>query len=120
MCTPKPLFCFKTSYDGDSTAFLDFDAALICYVCIYSEWLLRYQSFCHVGRLEQKAHTHTHRELFEILTYLIQLNHKDSTLCMIAGLQLQNVVNGKPKGSVHSLPERREDLLGTPRISSEL
>ena len=64
--------------------------------------------------------THTHTELFEILTYLTQLNHKDSPLCMIAGLQLQNVVNGKSKSSVHSLLERREDLLRTLRISGEV
>lgn len=63
---------------------------------------------------------HTHTELFEILTYLTQLNCKDSTLCMIAGLQLQNVVNGNSKSSVHSLPESREDLLRTLRISGEV
>jgi len=82
----------------------------------FTEWLLPYQSFCHVGKLEQKAHT----QLFEILTYLTQLNHKDSTLCTIAGLQLQNVVNSKTKCSVHSLPERREDLLRTPKIGGEV
>lgn len=47
--------------------------------------------------------THIHKELFEILTYLTQLNCKDSTLCMIAGLELQNVVNSKSKSTVQSL-----------------
>lgn len=58
--------------------------------------------------------THTHTELFEILTYLTQLNCKDSTLCMIAGLQLQNVVNSKSKSRVQSLLGRKKTCWGHP------
>lgn len=56
--TPKPLLCFEVAGDGHSIAFLYFHAALIYNICIYSDELLQYQSFCHVGRLKQKACIH--------------------------------------------------------------
>lgn len=113
LSTPGPLFFFQISHDGDSTAFPDFHAALICYVCIYS-WVVAVVSIILSCGKAGAESTHTHTELFEILTYLIQLNCKDSTLCMIAELQLQNVVNSKSKSSVQSLLGRRKTCWGHP------